>query len=86
MRRTRVLLADDHKLLLQAFEKLLEPDFEVVGAVGDGHALLAAALELKPDVIVLDITMPRLNGMIAAKRLLQTMPEVKLIFLWTCPD
>ncbi len=86
MRRTRVLLADDHKLLLQAFEKLLEPDFEVVGAVGDGHALLAAALELKPDVIVLDITMPRLNGMIAAKRLLQTMPEVKLIFLTVNED
>ncbi len=86
MRRTRVLLADDHKLLLQAFEKLLEPDFEVVGAVGDGHALLAAALELKPDVIVLDIAMPRLNGMIAAKRLLQTMPEVKLIFLTVNED
>ncbi len=86
MRRTRVLLADDHKLLLQAFEKLLEPDFEVVGAVGDGHALLAAALELKPDVIVLDIAMPRLNGMVAAKRLLQTMPEVKLIFLTVNED
>ncbi len=86
MRKARVLLADDHRMLLEAFETLLQPDFEVVGTVGDGHALLAAALELKPDVIVLDIAMPQMNGMAAAKRLKQTMPEVKLIFLTVNED
>ena len=72
--------------MLQAFEKLLQPDFEVVGTVGDGHALLAAARELKPDVIVLDIAMPLLNGMVAAERLKKMMPEVKLIFLTVNED
>ncbi len=72
--------------MLEAFEKLLQPEFEVVGTVGDGHALLAAALELKPDVIVLDIAMPQMNGMAAAKRLKQMMPEVKLIFLTVNED
>ncbi len=86
MRRARVLLADDHRLLLQAFEKLLQPDFEVVGTVTDGRTLIAAARELKPDVIVLDIAMPRLNGMVAAERLKKMMPEVKLIFLTVNED
>ncbi len=79
--RRRVLLADDHTLLLEAFEKLLEPDFTVVGAVSDGRALLAAAAELKPDVIVLDIAMPLLNGLDAARQIKKTMPAIKLIFL-----
>ena len=79
--RPRVLLADDHTLLLEAFEKLLEPDFTVVGAVSDGRALLAAAAELKPDVIVLDIAMPLLNGLDAARQIKKTMPAIKLIFL-----
>jgi DNA-binding NarL/FixJ family response regulator len=79
--RRRVLLADDHTLLLEAFEKLLEPDYTVVGAVSDGRALLAAAAELKPDVIVLDIAMPLLNGLDAARQLKKTMPAIKLIFL-----
>ncbi len=79
--RRRVLLADDHTLLLEAFEKLLEHDFTVVGAVSDGRALLSAAAELKPDVIVLDIAMPLLNGLDAARQLKKTMPKVKLIFL-----
>ncbi len=86
MPKARVLLADDHRLLLQAFEKLLEPDFDVVGTVSDGRALLAAARELKPDVIILDLSMPRLNGMVAAERLKKTMPEVKLIFLTVNED
>ncbi len=79
--RRRVLLADDHTLLLEAFKKLLEPDYTVVGAVSDGRALLSAAAELKPDVIVLDIAMPLLNGLDAARQLKKTMPKVKLIFL-----
>ncbi len=77
----RVLLADDHTLLLGAFEKLLEHEYTVVGAVSDGRALLSAAAELRPDVIVLDIAMPLLNGLDAARQLKKTMPKIKLIFL-----
>ncbi len=79
--RRRVLLADDHTLLLGAFEKLLEHEYTVVGAVSNGRALLSAAAELRPDVIVLDIAMPLLNGLDAARQLKKTMPKVKLIFL-----
>jgi DNA-binding NarL/FixJ family response regulator len=79
--RRRVLLADDHTLLLEAFEKLLEPEYTVVGAVSDGRALLSAAAELKPDVVVLDIAMPLLNGLDAARQLKKAMPAIKLIFL-----
>ncbi len=86
MERPRVLLADDHTLLLEAFQKLIEPVCEVVGSVGDGRALLAAALKLRPDLIVLDINMPRLNGLDAAQQLKQMMPEVKLIFLTVNED
>jgi len=81
MRRKRVLLADDHTLLLDAFTKLLEPECDVVGAVVDGRALLAAAEELKPDVVVLDIAMPLLNGLDAGRQLKKALPDVKLIFL-----
>ena len=86
MRKARVLLADDHEMLLEAFKQLLQPDFEVVGTVGNGHDLLTAAVELKPDVIILDIAMPQMNGMVAARRLKQTMPEVKIIFLTVNED
>ncbi len=86
MEKARVLIADDHKLLLQAFEKLLQPDYDVVGTVGDGRALLRAAQELKPDVVVLDIAMPKLNGLIAAERLKKEMPSVKFIFLTVNED
>jgi DNA-binding NarL/FixJ family response regulator len=79
--RCRVLLADDHTLLLEAFAKMLEHDYTVVGTVSDGRALLSAAAELMPDVIVLDIAMPLLNGLDAARKLKKTMPKVKLIFL-----
>lgn len=81
MARPRVLLADDHKLLLEAFQKLLEPEFEIVGTVTDGRSLLATAPNLKPDVIVVDISMPLLNGLEAARRLQQSLPAVKLVFL-----
>ncbi len=79
--RRRVLLADDHTLLLEAFEKLLEPDYTVVRSVSDGRSLITAAVELKPDVIVLDIAMPLLNGLDAARQIKKTMPAIKLIFL-----
>jgi DNA-binding NarL/FixJ family response regulator len=77
----RVILADDHTILVEAFVKLLEPSFQVVGAVSDGRALLEMAQELNPDVIVADIGMPLMNGLEAGRRLKQLMPSVKLIFL-----
>ena len=86
MSRPRVILADDHSLLLDAFEKLLEPHCDVVGKVADGRALLAAASELEPDVVVVDITMPQLDGLDAGRHLRRTQPDVKLIFLTVHED
>src|SRR5262245_45046424 len=86
MKRPRVLLADDHRLLREAFAQLLEPGCDVVGAVADGRALLAAAPELRPDIVVLDIAMPQLNGLDAARQLKRVMPEVKVIFLTVSED
>jgi DNA-binding NarL/FixJ family response regulator len=77
----RVLLADDHTLILGAFEKLLAPDCEIVGQVSDGRALVTAADTLKPDVIVLDIAMPLLNGLEAGRQIKQKLRNVKLVFL-----
>jgi len=79
--RPRVLLADDHALLLGAFEKLLAAACDVVGQVSDGRALVAAAEALKPDVIVLDISMPILNGLEAGRQIKQHNRDVKLVFL-----
>jgi DNA-binding NarL/FixJ family response regulator len=81
MARPRVLLADDHALLLGAFEKLLTPECDVVGQVSDGRALLAEAERLKPDIVVLDIVMPHLNGFEAGRKIKQTLKDVKLVFL-----
>jgi DNA-binding NarL/FixJ family response regulator len=86
MKRPRVLLADDHRLLREAFARLLEPACDVVGAVADGRALLAAAFELRPDIVVIDIAMPLLNGLDAASQLKQVMPELKVIFLTVSED
>jgi DNA-binding NarL/FixJ family response regulator len=77
----RVLLADDHTLVVEGFRKLLEPEFEVVGAVEDGRTLLDVAPRLQPDVILLDISMPLLNGIDAARQLKKTVPRAKLIFV-----
>ena len=81
MNKPRVLLADDHTLVLEGFKKLLEEHCEVVGAAEDGRALLEAAQRLQPDVIALDISMPHLNGIDAAYQLRKTVPEAKLIFI-----
>ena len=86
MRRPRVLLAEDHRLLREAFVKLLEDACEVVGAVEDGRALLEAAPKLRPDVVVVDIAMPLLNGLDAARQLKRSMPSVKVIFLTVSED
>lgn len=81
MRRPRVVLADDHQMLLDALKELLEPSFQVVGMARDGHALLKVAEKLRPDIIVLDIAMPQLNGLDAGRQLKQSMPGVRLIFM-----
>ena len=77
----RVLLADDHHLLLGALEKLLQEDCQIVGRVSDGHALVATAQQLKPDVIVLDVAMPLLNGLEAGRQIKQVLRGVKLIYV-----
>jgi DNA-binding NarL/FixJ family response regulator len=77
----RVLLADDHALLLGAFEKLLAGECNIIGQVSDGRALLAAAEQLRPDLIVLDISMPLLNGLEAGRQIKQKLPDTKLVFL-----
>jgi DNA-binding NarL/FixJ family response regulator len=81
MKLIRVLLADDHALLIEAYRKLLEQNFEVVGGVTDGRALLEAAPLLKPDVVLLDIGMPLLNGLDAGRQLKAKLPGIKLIYL-----
>ncbi len=81
MKRPRVLLADDHTLVVDGLRRILEPECEVVGAVEDGRSLLAAAEQLKPDIILLDISMPLLNGVEAARRLRAAAPDAKMIFV-----
>jgi len=81
MGKPRVLLADDHALILGAFEKLLAGECEIVGQVGDGRALVAAVEALNPDVVVLDISMPLLNGLEAGRQIKQKWRNVKLVYL-----
>jgi DNA-binding NarL/FixJ family response regulator len=81
MGRTRILLADDHTLFCALLRDLLEPVYEVIGSVSDGHQLLDAATKLRPDVVLVDIGMPSLNGLDAGRRLKQANPRLKLIYL-----
>ena len=79
--RARLLIADDHTLLAEACKNLLEPEFEVVGIVDNGRALLRMACELKPEVVVLDIAMPQLNGLDAGDQIKHLLPATKLVYL-----
>ena len=81
MKRPRVVLADDHTLILEALKNLLESEFDVVGIFADGRTLIEGASALNPNVIVLDIGMPGMNGLNAGQRLKQEMPLVKLVYL-----
>ena len=81
MGRPRILLADDHALLLGAFEMLLAAECDIVGQVSDGRALVAAAERLRPDIVVLDISMPLLNGLEAGRQIKQRLRDVKLVFV-----
>ena len=81
MPKLRVLVADDHTLVADLCKKLLETEFDVVGTVSNGRELVRTALRLKPDVIVVDIAMPLLNGLDAAEQVKNALPAIKLIFL-----
>jgi DNA-binding NarL/FixJ family response regulator len=81
MNRPRLLIADDHTIVLEGLRKLLEADFEVVGMVEDGRAMVNGAQQLAPDVVLLDISMPLLNGIEAAKQIRKLLPKVKVVFL-----
>jgi DNA-binding NarL/FixJ family response regulator len=81
MKKVRVLLADDHKIVAEGLRSLLEPEFDLIGTVEDGRELLKAAKKLQPDVIVVDISMPKLNGIEAVRQIKKTEPDVKVVFL-----
>jgi DNA-binding NarL/FixJ family response regulator len=81
MKRPRVLIADDHTLVVDGLRKILEPECQVVGTVEDGRSLLVAAENTKPDIILLDISMPLLNGVEAARRIRAAVPGARLIFV-----
>ncbi len=79
--RTRVLIADDHRLVAEACKHLLEPEFEVVALVSDGRELLTAVADFRPDIVILDISMPQLNGLDAGELIKQRHRSIKLIYL-----
>ena len=86
MGRARILMADDHLMVLEAFKSLLEPDFDVVGMVTDGRALLEECSRVHPDMILVDVAMPLLNGLDAGRKLRAADRSVKLIYLTMNPD
>jgi len=86
MTRPRILMADDHLMLLEAFKAMLAPDFDIVGLVTDGRTLIEEFARLNPDVVVLDIGMPLLNGLDAGRQLKAQRRSVKLIYLTMNPD
>ena len=81
MNRPRLLIADDHTLVVEGFRKLLEPAFELAGVAEDGRAMVAKALDLRPDVVLADIAMPILNGIEAARQLHRAAPDIKIVFV-----
>lgn len=86
MSKPRVLIGDDHILIAEACKKLLEPEYDVVGIVDNGRSLVQAAAKLKPDVVLIDIGMPLLNGLDAGQQIKAAAPSVKLVFLTMNPD
>jgi DNA-binding NarL/FixJ family response regulator len=84
--RPKILLVDDHTLLLEAFSKLLESRYDIVGTATDGRKMLSMVTKLKPDVVLLDIAMPNLNGFEAGEKLKKLLPEIKLVFLTVNED
>ena len=81
MDQPRIIIADDHTLVAEAFKSLIEPDYQVIKIVVDGRSLIAAAVEMKPDVVLLDLSMPLLNGIDAGQELKKLLPRTKFIIL-----
>ncbi|MGC3976358.1 MAG: response regulator transcription factor [Nitrospira sp.] len=81
MARARIVIADDHSLVLEAYRQLLEPDFDVAGTASNGQELLNIAPALNPDIILLDISMPTMNGLEVTKQLRAAVPHAKIIFV-----
>jgi DNA-binding NarL/FixJ family response regulator len=81
MKKNRVLLADDHRIVLEGLRGLLEPEFEIVGAVEDGRTLVSEARRLRPDLVVADISMPELNGIDAVRQIKKTDEGIRVVFL-----
>ncbi len=81
MNKPTVMLADDHTMIAEAFRNLLEPQYQVVATVHDGRSLVETALQIRPDIVVVDIGMPVLNGLSAGQQLKQKLQTVKLIYL-----
>lgn len=81
MKRNTIVLADDHPLVIEQLRELLSTEFDVVAAVRDGRELIAAAQLLKPDVVVTDISMPDMDGMLAAKRITLELPDIRIVFV-----
>jgi DNA-binding NarL/FixJ family response regulator len=86
MSRVRVLLADDHQIIVEGLRSLLMPEFDVVGAVGDGRALVAQAVALQPDVMVVDISLPLLNGIEAIRYIIKAAPHARIVVLTMHPE
>ncbi len=86
MDRIRVLLADDHPRILSRLTDLLEPEFKVIAVVGDGQSLIETAKSLQPDLIITDISIPIFSGIDAARKIMQTTPKTKIVFLTVHTD
>jgi DNA-binding NarL/FixJ family response regulator len=86
MTKPRLLIADDHKIFAEGLKRLLNADFDIVGVVADGRELVAVAEKLRPDVMVVDISMPMLNGIEAVRQIKKVHPAIKVVFLTMHPD
>jgi DNA-binding NarL/FixJ family response regulator len=86
MTKPRLLIADDHKIFAEGLKRLLNADFDIAGVVADGRELVSAAEKLRPDVMVVDISMPMLNGLEAVRQIKKVYPEIKVVFLTMHPD
>ncbi|MGE5258295.1 MAG: response regulator transcription factor, partial [Hyphomicrobiales bacterium] len=86
MSKPRVLIADDHKIFAEGLKRLLDEDFEIAGVVEDGRQLVEAAEKLRPDAIVVDISMPLLNGIDAVRQIKKVHPAIKVVILTMHPD
>jgi DNA-binding NarL/FixJ family response regulator len=82
----RILIADDHRLMAEACAKMLQPEYEIVGVVTDGRSLARTAIELKPDAVIVEVSMPLLNGLDAAEQVKRKLPSTKIVFLTTNSD